>query len=79
MVRFFGVPFGLSNAPGVFMNLMDGVFRNHLEKFMQVFLDHILIYSKNAEEHEEHLKMVLRCLQEHKLYAKFSKCSVFHT
>ena len=62
------VPFGLSNAPGVFMSLMNGVFRNYLDKFVQVFLDDILVYSKSPEEHEKHLRLVLQCLRENKLY-----------
>jgi hypothetical protein len=68
------VPFGLSNAPTIFMCLMNGVFREYLDKFVIVFLDDILIYSKSEEEHEKHLRMVLQVLREHKLYAKLSKC-----
>jgi hypothetical protein len=49
------VPFGLTNVPGVFMSLMNGVFRKYLDQFVQVFLDDILIYSRNEREHEEHL------------------------
>ena len=59
------------------MSLMNGVFRKYLDRFVQVFLDDILIYSKNEREHEEHLRMVLSCLRENKLYGKFSKCSFF--
>jgi hypothetical protein len=72
--EFIVLPFGLTNAPGVFMSLMNGVFREYLEKFVQVFIDDILIYSWTTEEHEEHLRLVLQCLQEHKLYRKLSKC-----
>jgi hypothetical protein len=72
--EFTVVPFGLSNAPVVFMCLMNGVFREYLDKFVIVFLDDILIYSKTKEEHEQHLRMVLKFLREHKLYAKLSKC-----
>jgi hypothetical protein len=57
--EFIVVPFGLSNAPVVFMCLMNGVFRDYLDKFVIVFLDEILIYSKFEEEHEKHLRMVL--------------------
>jgi hypothetical protein len=53
---------------------MNGVFREYLDKFVIVFLDDILIYSKSEEEHEKHLRMVLQVLREHKLYAKLSKC-----
>ena len=66
------VPFGLSNAPTIFMCLMNGVFRKYLKKFVIVFLDDILIYSKIEEEHEKHLRMVLQVLREHKFYAKLS-------
>jgi hypothetical protein len=75
--EFTLVPFGLSNAPGVFMCLMNGVFKNYLDKFVIVFLDDILVYSKTEEEHEQHLRMVLQVLREHQLYAKLSKCSFY--
>jgi hypothetical protein len=71
------VPFGLSNAPVVFMCLMNGIFNEYLDKFVIVFLDDILIYSKLEEEHEKHLRMVLHVLREHHLYAKLSKCSFY--
>jgi hypothetical protein len=71
------VPFGLSNAPVVFMCLMNGVFRDYLDKFVIVFLYNILVYSKLQEEHEQHLRMVLQVLREHQLYAKLSKCSFY--
>jgi hypothetical protein len=73
--EFTVVPFGLSNAPIVFMCLMNGVFREYLDKFVIVFLDDILIYSKSEEDHEHHLRMVLQLLRDHQLYAKLSKCS----
>ena len=66
--------FGLTNAPAYFMNLMNKVFMDELDKFVVVFIDDILIYSKSAEEHEQHLRVVLEKLRAHKLYAKFSKC-----
>jgi hypothetical protein len=59
------------------MSLMNDVFRKYLDRFVQVFLDDILIYSKNEREHEEHLRAVLSCLRENKLYGKLSKCSFF--
>ncbi|WVZ63991.1 LOW QUALITY PROTEIN: hypothetical protein U9M48_013577, partial [Paspalum notatum var. saurae] len=67
--------FGLTNAPAFFMYMMNSVFMNELDKFVVVFIDDILIYSKNEEEHEEHLQIVLTQLREHKLYGKFSKCA----
>ncbi|WVZ58410.1 hypothetical protein U9M48_008686 [Paspalum notatum var. saurae] len=67
--------FGLTNAPAFFMYMMNSVFMNELDKFVVVFIDDILIYSKSEKEHEEHLKIVLTRLREHKLYAKFSKCA----
>jgi hypothetical protein len=63
--EFTVVPFGLLNAPIVFMRLMNGVFKNYLDKFVIVFLDDILIFSKFKEEHEQHLRMVLQVLMEH--------------
>ena len=66
--------FGLTNAPAFFMYLMNSVFMPELDKFVVVFIDDILIYSKNDEEHAQHLRIVLARLREHKLYAKFSKC-----
>ena len=75
--EFTVVSFGLSNAPAVFMCLMNGVFINYLDKFVIVFLDDILVYSKTEEEHEQHLRMILQVLREHQLYAKLSKCSFY--
>jgi hypothetical protein len=66
--------FGLTNAPAYFMYLMNSVFMLELDKFVVVFIDDILIYSKNEEEHEKHLRIVLQRLRDHQLYAKFSKC-----
>jgi len=67
--------FGLTNAPAYFMYLMNSVFMPKLEKFIVVFIDDILIYSKNETEHEQHLQVVLQHLRDHQLYAKFSKCA----
>ncbi|GKE17127.1 putative reverse transcriptase domain-containing protein [Tanacetum coccineum] len=64
----------MSNAPAVFMDLMNRVCKTYLDKFVIVFIDDILIYSKNDEEHEKHLRIILELLKEGKLYAKFSKC-----
>jgi hypothetical protein len=71
------VPFGLSNAPAIFVCLMNGVFREYLDKFVIIFLDDILIYSKLVEDHEHHLRMVLQVLREHQLYAKLRTCSFY--
>ncbi|WVZ63904.1 hypothetical protein U9M48_013498 [Paspalum notatum var. saurae] len=67
--------FGLTNAPAFFMYMMNSAFMNELDKFVVVFIDDILIYSKSEEEHKEHLRIVLTQLREHKLYAKFSMCA----
>jgi hypothetical protein len=75
--EFVVVPFGLSNAPTVFMCLMNDIFINYLDKFVIVFLDDILVYSKSEEENEHHLRLVLQVLREHQLYAKLSKCSFY--
>ncbi|KAL0549484.1 hypothetical protein IC582_013967 [Cucumis melo] len=72
--EFIVMSFGLTNAPAVFMDLMNRVFREFLDTFVIVFIDDILIYSKTEAEHEGHLRMVLQTLRDNKLYAKFSKC-----
>jgi hypothetical protein len=72
--EYLVMSFGLTNAPAHFTYLMNSVFMPELDKFMVVFIDDILIYSKNEEEHARHLRIVLTRLREHQLYAKFSKC-----
>ncbi|GKB60044.1 putative reverse transcriptase domain-containing protein, partial [Tanacetum coccineum] len=72
--EFTVMPFGLTNAPTIFMDLMNGDYRPYLDKFVIMFIDDILIYSKTQEEHVEHLRLVLELLKKEKLYAKFSKC-----
>ncbi|GJT16584.1 putative reverse transcriptase domain-containing protein [Tanacetum coccineum] len=72
--EFQVMPFGLTNAPAVFMDLMNRVCKPYLDKFMIVFIDDILIYSRNEEEHANHLRIILELLKKEKLYAKFSKC-----
>nr|GEY87889.1 putative reverse transcriptase domain-containing protein [Tanacetum cinerariifolium] len=72
--EFQVMPFGLTNAPTIFMDLMNWVCKPYMDKFMIVFIDDILIYSKSKHEHEEHLKLILELLKKENLYAKFSKC-----
>ncbi|GKC11506.1 putative reverse transcriptase domain-containing protein, partial [Tanacetum coccineum] len=72
--EFQVIPFGMTNAPAVVMDLMNRVCKPYLDKFVIVFNDDILIYSKSKEEHEEHLKLILELLKKEELYAKFSKC-----
>ena len=74
LYEFLVMSFGLTNAPAYFMNLMNSVFMDCLDKFVVVFIDDVLIYSRSEEEHEIHLRMVLERLRAHQLYAKFSKC-----
>ena len=77
--EFLVLPFGLTNAPATFMTLMNDIFRDHLDEFVIVYLDDILIYSKTREDHAEHLRAVLTTLREHQLYAKAQKCELFRT
>jgi hypothetical protein len=71
--------FGLTNTPAYFMYLMNKVFMGYLDKFVAVFIDDILIFSKTEEEYEKHLRLVLEKLRSNKLYAKFSKCEIWLT
>jgi hypothetical protein len=75
LFEYLVMSFGLTNAPAHFTHLMNSVFMSELDKFVVVFIDDILIYSKNEEEHAQHLQIVLTRLREHQLYAKFSKCA----
>ena len=68
------MPFRVMNAPTVFMDYMNKIFRPWLDKFVVVFIDDILIYSKTGEEHADHLRVVLKILRDHQLYGKLSKC-----
>ena len=68
------MPFGLTNAPAFFVDLMNRLFREYLDKFVLVFIDDILIYSKSEAEHANHLRIVLSTLRHHQLRDKFSKC-----
>ena len=73
------MPFGLMNAPVAFMDLMHRVFQPYLDQFEVVFVDDILVYSKSEEEHEDHLRIVIHALRNHRLYAKFNKCEFWLT
>jgi hypothetical protein len=74
LYEYLVMSFGLTNAPAYFMYLMNSVFMPELDKFIMVFIDDILIYSKNLEDHARHLHIILQRLRDHHLYAKFSKC-----
>jgi hypothetical protein len=74
LYEFTVMSFGLTNVPAYFMYLMNKVFMEYLDKFVVVFIDDILVFFWNEEEHEEHLRLVLQKFREHQLYAKFSKC-----
>jgi hypothetical protein len=74
LYEYLVISFGLTNAPTHFMYLMNSVFMSELDKFVVVFINDILVYSKNEEDHEQHLQIILQQLHEHQLYAKFNKC-----
>ncbi|XP_057850722.1 uncharacterized mitochondrial protein AtMg00860-like [Cryptomeria japonica] len=71
------VPFGLTNALVAFVNLMNNIFRDYLGDFVLIFIDDILIYSKNEKEHKKHLRIVLQQLRDRNIFGKFSKCAFF--
>ncbi|GKE99857.1 putative reverse transcriptase domain-containing protein, partial [Tanacetum coccineum] len=75
--EFQVMPFGLTNAPAVSIDLMNRVCKPYLDKFVIVFIDDILVYSKNKQEHKENLKQILELLKKEELYAKFSKCEFY--
>jgi len=75
--EFLVMPFGVTNAPAIFMDYMNRIFRPFLDKFVVVFIDDILIYSRTRKEHAEHLRTALNILREKQLYAKLSKCELW--
>lgn len=75
--EFIVLPFSLTNVKTTFMCLMNNVLHKYLDRFVLVFIDDILVYSKNEEEHKEHLKLVLQSLREHQLYPKLNKCEFY--
>ena len=77
--EFTVIPFGLTNGPATFMDLIHKVFKPYLDQFFVVFVDEILIYSQSEEEHENHLRVILQLLRDHHLYTKFSKCEFWLT
>jgi hypothetical protein len=77
LFEYLVMSFGLMNAPAHFMYLMNSVFMPELDKFVVVFINDILIYSRSMKEYEEHLRIVLQRLRDHQLYAKFSKCELW--
>jgi hypothetical protein len=79
LYEYIVMSFGLTNAPAYFMYLMNKVFMEYLDRFIIVFIDDILVFSKTMEEHEEHLRLVLEKLRSNQLYAKFSKCKFWLT
>jgi hypothetical protein len=74
LYEYLVMSFGLTNAPTHFMYLMNSIFMEELDKFVMVFIDDILVFSKSKKEHEEYLRIVLQRLRDHQLYVKFSKC-----
>ena len=79
LYEFLVMHFGIINAPAQFMNMMNDLLGEYLDKFVLVFLENILIYSANQQDHEEHLRKVLGKLKEHQLFAKANKCEILKT
>ena len=79
MYEFLVMPFSVTNAPAQFMNMMNALLGEYLDKFVLIFLDDVLIYSANPQDHAQHLRKVLGKLQEHKLFSKASKCEMLKT
>ena len=79
LYEFLVMPFGVTNAPAQFMNMMNDLLGEYLDKFVLVFLDNVLIYSANPQDHADHLRKVLGKLREHQLFAKASKCEILKT
>ena len=79
LYEFLVMPFGVTNAPAQFMNMMNALLGEYLDKFVLVFLDDVLIYSANPQDHAEHLRKVLGKLRKHKLFSKASKCEMLKT
>ena len=79
LYEYLVMPFGVTNAPAQFMNMMNDLLGDYLDKFVLVFLDDILIYSANLEDHLEHLRKTLSVLRKYRLYAKASKCEFVTT
>ena len=79
LYEFLVMPFGVTNAPAQFMNMMNDLLGEYLDKFVLVFLDDVLILSTNQQDHAEHLRKVLKKLREHQLFAEASKCEILKT
>ena len=79
LYEFLVVPFGVTNAPAQFMNMMNDLLGEYFDQFVLVFLDNVLIYSANPQDRAEHLRKVLGKLREHKMYTKASKCEILKT